>query len=96
MAHVIECSRQINSIYAFHAETIFCHVNHLSEHGLKIHTSYKMTAVVNEAVIQFTESKIELYEIIEVLISERLPFNIFKALSLEKLIFRKVLNRKLL
>ena len=49
-----------------HAETVFCNVNQLSEHGLKIYTRSKMTAVVNEAVIQFTESKIELYEIIEV------------------------------
>ena len=37
----------------------------LSEHGLR-NTLSKMTTVVNEAVIQFTEAKIELYEIIEV------------------------------
>ena len=45
-------------------------MNQLSEHGLKIYTRFKMTAVVNEAVIQFTEAKIELYEIIEVKILE--------------------------
>ena len=49
-----------------HAETIFCHMNQLSEHGLKIYIGSKMTAAVKEAVIQFTEAKIELYEIIEV------------------------------
>ena len=41
-------------------------MNQLSEHGLKIYIRSKMTAAVKEAVIQFTEAKIELYEIIEV------------------------------
>ena len=49
----------------FAKKKIALHIDQLSEHGLKTDQS-KMTAAVNEAVIHFTEAKIELYEIIEV------------------------------
>ena len=70
MTHVIKLlpsSKQYFFLCGDFAKKKFAlHIDQLSEHGLKIYIRSKMTAAVKEAVIQFTEAKIELYEIIEV------------------------------